>query len=419
MSQGGISPERPVVVIGAGIVGVCCAAYLVREGLPVVLTDRRGPGEMTSFGNLGGIQNLAATPIALPGMLRDVPRWLLDPDGPLHVRPAYLPQVLPWLWRFWRQSEPERVLHNAKALNDLNRRSAECHLELARWAGLEHLFKIPGQLYLWTSRAYYDQSTFSRRIWASTGQPFDEIGPAEIREMEPGLAPVFEVGLRIPGNGYCRDPFGLAKGLAAKAVSEGAQFIQAEANGFRTSGGMLTGVETDRGVIDAGAVVLALGMWSKRLASSLGYHVPLESHRGYHVTIANPGIQLGSMCLVIDKKVAITPMTSGLRIGGTVEFAGLDALPDYRRARQFLALGKQLISGLDTSTHQEWMGHRPCLPDSLPVIGRTQRFGNLYCAFGHGHMGLLGSAPTGSIIADLIAGRSPSTQLEPFRIERF
>jgi D-amino-acid dehydrogenase len=415
----GNGKRETVAVVGAGIVGICCAAFLVRDGHNVILFDRRGPGEMTSFGNLGGIQSLAATPIGLPGMWKEIPKWLSDQSGPLVIRPSYLPHVAGWLWKFWRQSRSDRVWHNARALNSLNSGSVEAHRSLADWAGVSDLIKVPGQLYVWTSRKYFDGSTLSRKIWASTGHAIREISGAEIREMEPALGDRFEVGLEIPGNGYCRDPYLLARTLADRTIAEGASFRREEVNGFTFDDGRISGVQTDRGVQKVDRLVVAAGMWSKQLLRQLGYEVPLESHRGYHVTIADPGVELSRMLLVIDKKIAITPMNSGLRIGGTVEFAGLEPFPDYRRSRSLLALGKSVLPALEAERYTEWMGHRPCTPDSVPVIGATKRNDNLYLAFGHGHMGLLGSAPTGRLIADLVAGRTPSIDLEPFRVERF
>lgn len=417
--KSGHSDSDAVAVVGAGIVGICCAAYLVRQGFRVILYDRRGPGELTSFGNLGGIQNLAATPLSLPGLARELPRWVMDQSGPLIIRPSYLPRAATWLWKFWRQSALDRVWHNAKALNDLNRHSVEAHMTLVDWAHARDLIQVPGQLYVWTSRRYYEGSRLAREIWASTGQEHAEVGPDEIRQMEPSLGGRFEVGLHIPGNGFCRDPYRLCKTLTEQAIAEGLTYRREEVNGFSLADGRIDAIQTDRGMQKVRDVVIAAGTWSKALLAQLGYEVPLESQRGYHVTVADPGVALSRMLLVIDKKIAITPMSAGLRIGGTVEFAGTEALPDYRRARNLLALGKSLMPELNTEQATEWMGHRPCLPDSLPVIGRAQRFPNLLFAFGHGHMGLLGSAPTGRVIADLVAGRTPDVGLDPFRIERF
>ncbi|TWG91793.1 D-amino-acid dehydrogenase [Mesorhizobium sp. J18] len=410
---------KTIAVIGAGIVGICCAAYLVREGHRVILYDRRGPGETTSFGNLGGVQSLAATPLSLPGMLKDVPGWILDQEGPLVIRPRHFPRAAGWLWKFWRESSLERVLHNARALNALNSHSATSHIELAKWAGVSDLIQVPGQLYVWVSRKNYEKAQISRKIWNSSGHDLIELNADQIGELEPDLGRRFEVGLNIPGNGYCRNPYRLCVAIADKAIAEGVEFRREEVNGFVLNNGGIGAVQTDRGVQQVDGVVMAAGMWSKRLLASLGYSVPLESHRGYHVTISSAKTTLSRMLMVIDRKVAITPMETGLRIGGTVELAGLDALPDYRRARSFLSIGASLLPGLDTSMATEWMGHRPQTPDTVPIIGKTDRIANLFLALGHGQMGLLGSAPTGRLIADLVAERKPYIDVTPYRIERF
>jgi D-amino-acid dehydrogenase len=413
------APESPVVVIGAGIVGACCAAYLVRAGVKVLLIDRRGPGEMTSFGNSGGIQDLAATPIGLPGMMRQVPHWLMDKDGPLHIRWRHLPKATPWLLRFAAETRESRALHNAAALNSLNRHCSAALLPLAHWAGADDLIRIPGQLYLYDSKAAFERNTLVQRMRNNTGQPYEIIDAATIRALEPALPPIFEIGIRAPGNGHCRNPHKLAVAIAEAAFRDGAQWLRADVNGFDMADGVIRGVQTDRGTIKADKVVIAAGMWSRQLAGLLGHHVPLESHRGYHVTIRDSGIALNNMLLAIDHKIAITPMETGLRIGGTVEFAGLEALPDYRRAEVLLELGKTLLPGLRTADYTAWMGHRPCTPDSLPVIGLSPRVRNVLFAFGHGHMGLIGSAPTGRTIAELVTGQPPGIDIGPFAVDRF
>ncbi|MGE0717633.1 MAG: NAD(P)/FAD-dependent oxidoreductase [Alphaproteobacteria bacterium] len=411
--------EKPVVVVGAGIVGVCCAAYLLRAGRKVVLVDRRGVAEMTSFGNAGGIQNLAATPISMPGMLWKVPKWLRDPNGALHIRPSYLPRATPWLLRFLGEGRVVRVWRNAHALNALNSRCVETLMPLARWAGVDDLIRVPGQLYVFGSRESFESDRLANQIRASMGHACEVIDKATIRELEPDLAPVFEVGLRVPGNGHCRNPHRLAVAIAEKAAAEGLEMVGADVHGFERDGVAISGVVTDRGVIPAADVVVAAGMWSRTLAAELGHAVPLESHRGYHVTIPNPGNVPRNMLLAIDRKIAVTPMEGGLRVAGTVEFAGLEPPPTPGRAHSLLAQAAQILPGLDTSGHREWMGHRPCTPDSVPVIGRSPTVPNAWFAFGHGHMGLIGAAPTGALVAQLVTGQSPAIDPAPYRIDRF
>ena len=409
----------PVAVIGAGIIGVCCAAHLVRRGMPVLLIDRRGPGEMTSYGNAGGVQNLATSPIGMPGMLRDVPRWLIDPLGPLHIQPRYLPRALPWLLRLARETTERRARHNAKALNELNRHSVTDTVALARWAGVENLIQLTGQLYLFPSRMHYDNDRLGKELRDATGQPYEVIGNNAIHDLEPDLAPIYDFALYVPGDGFCRDPFKLTTSFADAAIRDGAAFLRAEVTGFERGNGAVGAVRTDRGKRDVSAIVLAAGAWSKPLARMLGYTVPLESQRGYHVTIRSPGPTARHTCLLQDRKLAITPMAMGLRIAGTVEFAGLDAPPNSKRVDALLRLIREVIPGVNTEDYTDWMGHRPALPDSLPVIGRSPSLANAFFAFGHGFYGLIGAATTGRIIADLVAGQAPPIDLEPYRIDRF
>jgi D-amino-acid dehydrogenase len=355
----------------------------------------------------------------MPGMLPDLPQWLMDPLGPLHIQPRYLPRALPWLLRFARETTERRVRHNAKALNALNRNSVADTVTLARWAGVEHLIELSGQLYLFRSRADYERDRLGNELRDATGQPYELIGNNAIRDLEPDLAPIYEMALVVPGDGFCRDPYKLTTSLAEAAMRQGAEFLRAEVNGFERSDKAISAVKTDRGRRPVSAVVVAAGVWSKPLTQLLGHAVPLESERGYHVTIRDPGPTARHTCLLQDRKLAITPMAMGLRIAGTVEFAGLDAPPNGKRIEALLRLIREVIPGINTGEYSEWMGHRPALPDSLPVIGRSPVVPNAFFAFGHGFFGLIGAATTGQIIADLVTGGTPSIDLLPYRVDRF
>jgi D-amino-acid dehydrogenase len=202
---------------------------------------------MTSYGNAGGIQNLATTPIGMPGMLRNLPQWLMDPLGPLHIQPRYLPRALPWLLRFARETTEGRVRHNAKALNALNRNSITDTAELARWAGVEHLIELSGHLYLFRSKADYERDRLGKELRDATGQPYDVIGNNAIRDLEPELASIYELALHVPGDGFCRDPHKLTTALAEATIGAGAEFLRAEVTGFERSNGTISAIKTDRG----------------------------------------------------------------------------------------------------------------------------------------------------------------------------
>ena len=410
---------RKVTVIGAGIVGTVCACALLRDGHVVTLIDRGGPGEMTSFGNSGGISPAGLVPIAIPGMLKEIPKWLADPAGPLFLHWAYLPRLLPWLIRFLRAGREAEARRISKALATLNVETFEAYDPLLKDAGLRHLFRRTGQLFVYHTEASFNKHALAIDLRRSTGLRVDELNGDEIRQLEPSLAPVFERGVFIPGNGHCIDPFGLVQGLAEHFRRSGGDLVRREVLGFDMGPEGPSRIRTAEGDLEVDELVIAAGIWSGRLTRQLGYKVPLETHRGYHVTIADPEVTPRIMVFPEDYKLAITPMAVGLRLSGTVELAGLEAPPNYERARVLLRIGRRLLPGLEGESFTEWMGHRPCMPDSLPVLGRAPRHPKVIFAFGHGHQGLLAASKTGQVIADIVIGRPPSINLSPFRIDRF
>lgn len=410
---------RKVTVIGAGVVGTVCANYLLREGHDVTLIDRGEPGAMTSFGNTGGISPASVVPIAMPGMLRDIPKWLLDPMGPLYVKWSYLPTCLPWLISFLRAGSAKRVRAISDALAALNMPTFDAYAPLLKAAGLQHLFHRTGQLFVYRSEASFAKDTLAIDLKRKTGVTVDILGSSEIRQLEPTLAPIFPRAHYIETHGHCKNPFGLVQGLAEHFVREGGHFVRENVAAFRMGPEGPTAIVTDSGQREVDTVVIAAGIWSRELVAQLGLTVPLESHRGYHVTLPDPGVMPQRMVLSVDDKLAITPMEMGLRIAGTVELAGLEAPPNYERAQKLLALGREILPRLNSRDFTQWMGHRPCTPDSLPVIDQSPKQRNVFMAFGHGHQGLLAASKTGQLIAELIGGRNPSVDLEPFRVDRF
>lgn len=411
--------SRDVTVIGAGIVGTVCANYLLREGHKVTLIDRHSPGEMTSFGNTGGISPASVVPIATPGMLKDIPRWLMDPHGPLYVRWSYLPTCLPWLIRFLRAGRRDKVIQISKALAQLNMPTFDAYAPLLRDAGLTHLFHRTGQLFVYRSGRSLEHDAFAIELKRATGVQVDILRSDEIRQLEPAISHDFTHAHFVADHGHCKNPFGLVQGLAETFVRQGGTLLRAEVTDLDVGPEGPRRILTAAGPRDAQHLVIAAGVWSTRFTRRLGHRVPLESHRGYHVTLPAPHSWPRIMVLSVEDKIAITPMEMGLRIGGTVELAGLNAPPNYARARNLVTLGERVIPGLRSDGMTQWMGHRPCLPDSLPVIGRSPRYPNVYFAFGHGHQGLLGASKTGQVIAELVSGRPPSIELPPFRIDRF
>ncbi len=418
---------KRVAVIGAGIVGACCAGWLQRKGLEVTLIERDRPGEATSFGNAGSLSPAAVLPVAMPGMLKDIPGWLTDPLGPLTVRWAYLPRALPWLLRFVRRANSESMWQTGNAMRPLLRDLYDCYAPLVQKAGVENLIRREGTLYVYDSEAEFKANHRVEAMRRKVGAVIEDMTAADIRAKAPGLADAFKWGTYAPENGFTLNPHRLTRAIADQVVADGGTLVKAGARDIeaRAAGGVV--VRTDGGgpganapaEIAADAVVVAAGAWSHFLAARLGDRIPLETQRGYHVTVAHPGIEQNLVVNWVRPRVFASPMEMGMRFAGTVEIAGLEAAPDWRRADALLTLGKRMYPGMDASEVSRWMGHRPCLPDSLPVIGRSPRAANVFYAFGHGHVGMCGASGTGRTIAELVAGETPQIDISPFRPDRF
>ena len=409
-----------IVVLGTGIVGTCCAAWLQRDGHRITFVSPVAPGEACSFGNAGSLSPSACLPVGLPGMWKQVPGWLLDAQGPLTIRPGYLAAVTPWLLRFLRHSSRAEVVRIATALRSLLAPIFDCYDPLLDHARAQHLVRRTGCLYVYGSSESAARWQWGMNLRRSLGVDMRDIGADELASLEPDLQGRFRFGILAPDNGSTLDPEALVKALHTQCMADGAAMLQAQASGFERRGDSVRAVTLAGGEqVACDGVVVAAGAWSGGLTRALGLNVPLESQRGYHVTVQSSNLALRHTVMAPEYNLMVNPMAMGLRLAGSVEFAGLRRPPDYRRADVLLAKGREMFPHLDASRTTRWMGHRPCLPDSLPVIGRAPHIANAWLAFGHGHIGMCGGASTGREIAHLVAGRAPQVDLAPFSAQRF
>jgi len=413
----------PVVVIGAGIIGVCAAAWLQRAGRQVLLIDQGDPGMGASFGNGGIFSASSIVPVAMPGTLKKVPGWLLDAEGPLTIRWSYLPRLAPWLARFVAASAPARVEAQARALRALLEGSLANYAPLVKDAGAEDLVRHQGMLYLYASEASWRNDARAMELRRRNGVAIEEITGAALAEREPDLGPGFTRARMIPGNGHTTNPLRLVQKLAQNVVARGGRIVQERVVGFEHNGAAVTAVRTESNSHAAGAVVLAAGAWSKSLAAQLGDRVPLDTERGYHTIVKQPEKTVRTPSLFVDGNFGLIPMETGLRLVGTIELAGLDAPPNWARSRVLLEQGRRILPGLladnDESRISRWLGFRPSLPDSLPVIGPSLRYANAFYAFGHGHVGMCGASTTGKVISALVTGQNPEIDITAFSARRF
>jgi D-amino-acid dehydrogenase len=415
--------QPPVVVIGAGIVGVCTAAILQRDGRNVVLVEPGEPGMGASFGNGACLFPSSIVPMSMPGTASSVPRYLLDPEGPLSIRLRYLPRLAPWLLRFARAGTPERAEATARALRALLKDVQEGYAPLVKEAGAEDLVHRQGYLIVYETEAAFQADAGGNALRERNGIGIEVVSPARIREMEPGLAPIYARGRYIREAGHTNNPHRLVQKLCEMIVRKGGRILREAVTGFEDNGSMVTAVRTRTGRHPASAVVLAAGAWSKPLAMQLGDSVPLATERGYHAMIAQPERAPSIPVMSGEGKFIAIALETGIRFAGQVELASLDAQPNWNRARILLRLGLRMFPGLGEQGLEErqslWMGHRPSMPDSMPVIGASSRFPNAIYAFGHGHIGMCAGPTTGRIVNELLAGRAPHIDIAPFNPKRF
>lgn len=410
-----------VVVIGAGIVGVCCAIYLQRLGRRVVLIDRLEPGDegASSFGNAGSLSWSSCVPIAMPGLLPKVPGWLLSRNGPLTIRWRHLPALAPWLWRFVRSGSQASVAAAAQALSTLHSPSLELHRELAGAAGVGDLIRSCHYTHIYRDLVAQRLDSLEWRLRAEHGARLELVDGPALREIEPALSLDYAQAVLIHGQGFVTNPSRLVRGLADYFVASGGECVLDEVRALEIEGTAVRAVVAASRTLPVGEVIIAAGAWSTRLTKMLGLALPLETERGYHVSIAEPGIEVQNTIMETDGKFVATPMETGLRLAGTVELASVDAAPDYRRADAILARGRSMFPGLKATQVSRWMGRRPSLPDGLPVVGPAPGFQNVYLAFGHAHTGMIGAPNTGRIIAGMVCRQPLNIDASPFRPGRF
>jgi D-amino-acid dehydrogenase len=410
---------QDVIVIGAGIVGVCCALEAQRLGKSVTIIDRLPPAEGASFGNAGVLGAQGVVPIGMPGVLKDVPKMLLDPLGPLVIRRrGFLTRTLPWLLRFRRASRPEEVRRISSAMHALHTTTVELHRRLAAEAGVPELITDQSYLVLYRKPEAADLEALPWRLRREAGAKIERFEGGVIQEMEPALSPIYKAAVRYGPMGTTLHPQKLTQAYAKLFVERGGTIVQEEVVSLRPEGSR-TEVLTKTGRHSAQNIVVAAGAWSARLVEPLGHKLALIAERGYHMTFANSGITLSHVLHEATRQVAINAMEHGLRIAGTDELGDPDDTALWKRAETLRTVAQEALPGINTSEGTRWMGPRPGMPDSLPAIGPIKGHPNILLACGHGHLGLTAGPETGRIVASMIGGQRLNIDVTPYAPDRF
>ena len=403
-------------IIGAGIIGLASARALQRDGHDVTVFDPDAPGAGCSFGNAGHIALDHIRPLARPDVLCSLPRLLLDPLGPLCLKPAGLPRLLPWMRHFAAASLPHRVKAGTTALAALLAEASTAWKAEIAASGLMPLFHHRGSLQLYERDIA--AGVAEARILAAHGVQIEMLPAAEAARRVPGLAVPITGGRWLAQASHSIDPHGVVLALAERLVAEGGRIERAKVTGFDIADGRVRALRTDGPSHGIDHVVLAAGAGAGPLARQLGSVAPLTRERGYHVMLAPGALDLEIPVTLAERGFVMTPMRGGTRLAGTVEL-GAGIVPDWRRARLLSKHAAEIFGRSDLEETARWYGDRPTFPDYLPMIGPAPRAPNAVLALGHQHLGLTLAAVTGRLVTELVAGRSASIGLEPFRADRF
>jgi glycine/D-amino acid oxidase-like deaminating enzyme len=411
--------KQSVAVIGAGIIGINCALELQSQGFQVTLLDKNAVGGGCSKGNAGHFATEQVFPLAEVSLLWQLPKLLLDRLGPVVISPRYFTRALPWFMRFIKNMTATNRYKNTQALKRLNQYALEQYKVLLKETHGQHLLTLNGSLLVFeTSSLKQVEKQFNH--YRQAGVAVKLLDRQQTLSLEPNLADSIQYALYFTEVGHSLDPFALCTYLAALSLRKGATYqkFAVKRIDMLDQQVCLSDGETR---LKFDQVVIATGAWSKNLLAQLGYKLPIEAERGYSLTL-NKSTQglLSRPVASAERRFIMTPMAQGLRLAGTVEFAGLEQKANMKRADILYQGAKKVLADIsDLEPAERWMGCRPSLPDSLPVIGQAPQHKQIYLALGHQHLGLTHGAITGKLIGQLMTQQKTTIDLSPFCLSRF
>ena len=411
---------QQLCIIGAGVVGLSNALFLQQAGFDVLLLDAKGIGLGCSAGNAGHFATEQVFPLAQPALLHQLPAMLLNPLGPLHIRAGYLLQALPWFARFVANMRKIKRDANHRALSALN------HHSLASWQKLLHSCQLSLQIQYQGALLVSENRKLTAlqqqyQAYRAAGIDVRWCDKQQLQRLEPALAPGLAGALDFTEVAHSQDPLALCQQLSQQFFQLGGRYLQTEVRQIIPGPKQQQLICSDR-EINCQQLIIAAGAHSAHFTRQLGWRVPLEAERGYHLMLQP--VALIRPVSSLERKCIMTPMQHGLRLAGTAEFAGLNAQPDYQRATVLQQHADQLLrqrtAAVDEgTTNAVWAGNRPSLPDSLPVLGPCPRHQGIYYNFGHQHLGLTQAAFSAELITSCLLRQTPALDLTPFRINRF
>lgn len=415
-----VSCMQDVVVIGGGVIGVACAREVALRGAKVIVLERDRIGRGCSFGNAGWLTPSLAAPLANPGMLLKSFRWMFDPESPLYIQPRLDPAYLRWLTEFLLASRKAKYERGTAALVELCRQSVDLWEALAKRSAVPFGFERHGLLAVYEKQDSLDHARSSIDLVAKSGIRSERWSADQVRQHEPAVVGPQVGGYFFPDDAHC-EPYAAVRALAAEAEAAGVTFIEgAEVFGISGTGAGPRLLKTTRGDIRAEQLVVATGPWSEQLGTMLDLRIPVLGAKGYSLLLPRANPHPTRSIYLIERKVAVNPHADALRIAGTLELVRNDFSINQRRVDVILRGAKAMLNLGDTPVVREtWRGLRPCTPDGMPLIGRARSGGSVWLATGHQMAGLKTAPGSGLLLAQLMAGETPSFDPEPFRADRY
>lgn len=410
---------KQVTIIGGGIIGLCTAWYLRRQGYPVTIIDRGDITSGTSFGNMGYISPSHFSPLASPGIVAQGLRWMLSSSSPFYIKPRASWDLVRWGWHFWRKANAATMQKNTLPLNELLQLSRRLASEMLAETGNHYQMEEKGCLMLYKSAKTEKHEAELAQEAGRLGISTQILTAAEVQALEPELELNVLGGVLYPGDCHL-NPGDLMRTLHEQLDIN--WHLCEEVKGFESANGRVNAVITDKGRVELAELVLAGGSWTPELSRMLGLNLLMQAGKGYSLTFDGLEKNLHYPAILVDDRTAMTPWSRSLRMGGTMEISGLNSPLLIKRAEAIFKAAKNYYPGLPVqfpSKEKIWWGLRPLSPDGLPYIGRHSAFSNLIIATGHAMLGVSLAHATGQLVTELVAGQARSMEIEAFDVERY
>ncbi len=408
---------KNIAVVGAGIVGICCAYFLKKSGLSVTLIDREDPGTMTSFGHACSFADYANVPVNYPGLIWDIPKMLLKKDGPLAVDFFYIVKHLPWALSFLKNCKKEKVDEIASSLTNLLKHSQISYDEIFKEVNVQEYISHEENLYLFDTKKSLDDYEYANVIRKNNRVKVRNLNKEEVKELEPNIADVYYAGQLFTGSRHTTNPLAISTKIFEKYLELGGIYIKQNVTNLIQKENSIE-ISLGNKKINFDKIIVSAGAWSNKIANMVGDKFPLDTERGYHILFETNEKLINRPVAWSESGFYLIQIHDGIRAAGTVEIAGLKKSPNKKRIEMIERQSRKVLPQLG-KVKSTWMGRRPTLPDSLPIIGKSQQNSNVIYAFGHQHIGWTLGAVTGKIIDSLSRDQIPNIDISAYSPTRF